>query len=105
MLAVGLSDDKRAAERVKLLSNLGIDVAAIAAQLNGGETVRIELATETIPVPLTAKLWSDAIFGRPIAAAQLFAEIMGDRRAALLAHGLAALDDDTLRYFRRTRTC
>ncbi len=99
MLSVGLSDDKRAVERVKLLSNLGIDVAALAAQLNGGETVRIELATETIPVPLTARLWSDAIFGRPIAAGQLFAEIMGDRRAALLALGLAALDDDTLRYF------
>ena len=99
MLTVTLSGDKRAVERVKLLANLGIDVAAVAAQLNGGETVRIELATETIPVPLTAKLWSDAIFGRPIAPAQLFGEILTDRRAALLAHGLAALDDDTLRYF------
>jgi len=98
MLTVGLSDEKRAADRVKLLSDLGIDVASLAEKLNGGETVRIELPTETIPVPLTAKLWSDAIFGRSIASDQLFAEILADRRAALVALGLSALDDDTLRY-------
>jgi hypothetical protein len=98
-LTVVVSDEKRAVERIKLLSNLGIDVAKLAAQLNGGETVRVELGTEMIPVPLTAKLWSDAIFGRPIPPGQLFAEILANRRAALLALGLSALDDDTLRYF------
>jgi hypothetical protein len=98
-LTVVVSDEKRAVERIKLLSNLGIDVAKLAAQLNGGETVRVELATETIPVPLSAKLWSDVIFGRPTPPGQLFAEILANRRAALLALGLSALDDDTLRYF------
>ena len=98
-LTVGPSDDKRAIERMKLLSNLGVDVAKLAVQLNGGETVRIQFASETVPVPLTAKFWSDAIFGRSIAPGQLFAEILADRRAALLVVGLAALDDDTLRYF------
>jgi len=97
-LTVEPSNDKRAAERIKLVANLGIDLAKLATQLNGGETVRIEVATDTVPVPLTARLWSDAIFQRPVTAGQLFAEIMADRRAALLAHGLAAIDDETLRY-------
>jgi hypothetical protein len=90
--------DKRALDRVKLLSALGIDLARLAATLNAGDAVRIEVPRETIPVPLTARIWSDAIFQRPVLATQLFAEIMADRRAALLAHGLAGVDDETLRY-------
>jgi hypothetical protein len=97
-LTVEPSNDKRAAARIKLVASLGIDLRTLAAQLNGGETVRIEVATDTVPVPLTAKLWSDAIFQRPVTAGELFPEIMADRRAALLAHGLAAVDDDTLGY-------
>ncbi len=61
-------------------------------------TVLSDHATETVPVPLTAKVWSDALFHRPVAASTLFVAIVSDRRAALVAHGLAALDDQTLRY-------
>src|SRR5258706_4093786 len=53
---------------------------------------------DTVPVPLTAALWSAALFHRPVTASMLFAEIVSDRRAALLAHGLAALDEETIRY-------
>ena len=55
MLTVVPSDDRRAVDRVKLLSTMGVDVATLAAQLNRGETVRIEFATDTVPVPLTAQ--------------------------------------------------
>ena len=53
---------------------------------------------ETVPVPLSAKVWSDAVFQRPVEAAALFPAIIADRRAALLCYGLAALDDETLQF-------
>jgi hypothetical protein len=52
--------------------------------------------TDTVPVPLSAKVWSDTVFHRPVDVAALFAAIIADRRAALLCFGLAALDDETL---------
>jgi hypothetical protein len=54
--------------------------------------------TSRVPVPLTAASWGRAIFRRPIDADQLVAAIISDRRASLLCHGLAALDDDTLEF-------
>ncbi len=51
-----------------------------------------------VPVPLTAASWSRAIFRRPIDADQLVAAIIGDRRASLMCHTLAALDDETLEF-------
>jgi len=51
-----------------------------------------------VPVPLTAASWSRAIFRRTIDADQLVAAIISDRRASLLCHGLAALDDETLEF-------
>jgi len=56
------------------------------------------LESDSVPVPLGSRLWSDAIFHRRVDASMLFASIVADRRAALLAVGLAALDDETLRY-------
>ncbi|MGE0702303.1 MAG: hypothetical protein AB7F99_03425 [Vicinamibacterales bacterium] len=51
-----------------------------------------------VPVPLTAAFWSDAVFGRPVDASQLFHAIASDPNAALLAYGLAGLDDATLEF-------
>jgi len=51
-----------------------------------------------VPVPLTAASWSRAIFRRPIDADQLVAAIISDRRASLMCHTLAALDDETLEF-------
>jgi hypothetical protein len=56
-------------------------------------------ASELVPVPLTAAIWSDAIFARQVSRDELAIAILGDRSASLVAHGLAALDDDTLDYF------
>jgi len=41
--------------------------------------------------------WGE-ILHRPVAATELFAAIFADARTALLCHGLAALDDETLQY-------
>ena len=54
---------------------------------------------DLVPVPLTADLWSTAIFHRTVAPRELVAAIVADRSAALLCLGLASLDDGTLAFF------
>ncbi len=67
------------------------------ASMRTGAAVEV-VQTETVPVPLSAKVWSDAVFRRPIDVDALFPAIIADRRAALLGYGLAALDDETLQF-------
>src|SRR5439155_7100935 len=96
--SVERANDNRAADRIKLLSDIGVDAADLATQFNAGKTVHVAIASDTVPVPLNASLWSDAVLHRPVAPAALFAAIVSDRRAAMLAHGLASLDEETIRY-------
>jgi hypothetical protein len=96
--SVERTDNKQAAERLRLFADLGVDLAQLATRLNNGEAVRVDLPTETVPVPLTAALWSTAVFQHPVALPALFSAIIGDRQAALVCHGLAALDDETLQF-------
>jgi len=70
----------------------------LTSYLRSTGTVNARGGGPTVPVPLSAKVWSDAVFRRPIAADVLFGEIIANRRAALLCYGLAALDDGTLRF-------
>ena len=56
------------------------------------------LAPVLVPVPLSADLWSQAVFRRQVTTADLIEAIMADREAALLARGLAGLDDETLEF-------
>ena len=60
-----------------------------------GETA----ASELVPVPLRPEIWNDAIFHRRVALDDLVTTIVADRHAALLCHGLTALDDETLEFF------
>ncbi|MBI3491010.1 MAG: hypothetical protein HY047_04350 [Acidobacteria bacterium] len=53
---------------------------------------------ELVPVPLTADVWSDAIFHRRVPREELITSIVADRTATLICHGLISLDDDTLAY-------
>jgi hypothetical protein len=53
---------------------------------------------ETVPVPLTADVWSSAIFKRRMTPRELIPAILVDRSAAMLCLGLTALDDRTLGY-------
>jgi hypothetical protein len=54
--------------------------------------------SEMVPAPLTADVWSDAIFHRRVARDELVSAIVADRTATLMCHGLIALDDETLAY-------
>lgn len=51
---------------------------------------------ETAPLPLDPSIWRDTILKRDVPDAGLFSAILSDRRTALLYHGLASLDDETL---------
>jgi len=55
--------------------------------------------SELVPVPLTAEIWSRAVFHRKVSREELVGAIVGDHTASLLCHGLTALDDETLAYF------
>ena len=52
--------------------------------------------SDTVPLPLDPGIWRETILQQPVPDRQLVAAILDDRRAALLYHGLAALDDETL---------
>ena len=52
--------------------------------------------SDTVPLPLDPGIWRETILQQPVPDSQLVAAILADRRAALLYHGLAGLDDETL---------
>jgi hypothetical protein len=54
-------------------------------------------ASETVPLPLPLGVWS-RILGRDVSPQDLFAGILSDRQAALIAYGLSALDPPTLAF-------
>lgn len=51
--------------------------------------------TVVLPSPLSAGVWSNAVFGRAVPAHRLFAEILNDPNARLLFHGLSGMDAET----------
>jgi hypothetical protein len=56
----------------------------------------IEKTSDTVPLPLDPGIWRETILQQQVPDRQLVAAILDDRRAALLYHGLASLDDETL---------
>lgn len=64
----------------------------LAAQLGaaGGEP------RDRVPLPLDTSIWRETLLNPRVADRDIAAAILSDRSAALLYHGLAALDDDTL---------
>lgn len=90
--------DREAAARVAMLADVGIDLDSLATRLNAGETVRLTVEGDRVPVPFSAAFWSQHIFQASVASRDLVATILGDRRASLLARGLLSLDDATLEY-------
>ena len=98
-------------DRARFVAEIARAVYADSASGAGEESRRYRLrahlmragatpgaAVDLVPVPLTPAVWSRAVFHRPLPAGELFAAVILDRNAALLAHGLAALDDETLRF-------
>lgn len=51
---------------------------------------------ETVPLPLDRSIWRDTLLRRDVPDAQLIGAILSDLRTALVYHGLAALNDETL---------
>jgi hypothetical protein len=51
---------------------------------------------EVVPLPLDVSIWRETILKKPVPDAQILSAILADRSAALLYHGLAGLDDETL---------
>ncbi len=88
--------EEEAAGRVALLTSLGMNLADVATRLNAGGTIKLEIPSETVPIPLQRSVWESVIFERKTP--HLLAAILADRRAALLCRGLAALDDETLAF-------
>jgi hypothetical protein len=88
-----------AAGRRQALEWAGVPLADWIKRLNAGETVRVEIPSERVPLPLSPEIWASAIVHRPVPPEQLAAAILGDRRAAFMYHGLMALDDETLAFF------
>jgi len=54
--------------------------------------------TDLVPVPLSAEVWSRAVFQRKVTKDELVGAIIADHTASLICHGLAGLDDQTLEY-------
>ncbi|MGB7219155.1 MAG: hypothetical protein WBD07_10140 [Vicinamibacterales bacterium] len=55
-------------------------------------------STERVLMPLTSRVWSDAVFRRQVGPTEILVTILGDNQASLLCHGLASIDADTLQY-------
>ncbi|HSC26943.1 MAG TPA: hypothetical protein VLD67_06690 [Vicinamibacterales bacterium] len=57
--------------------------------------------TDTLPLPLSADVWSSAVFGRIVAPERLAGAILRSRNASLLYAGLLSLDDETRAWMER----
>lgn len=70
-----------------------------SARAKGGAPRVAVGPADIVPIPLTANVWSEAIFHRKVAAENMVLTIVADREAALLCLGLSQLDDETLEFF------
>jgi hypothetical protein len=64
----------------------------LRAAIAGAPSVRGEL----VPLPLDASIWRESLLDRQVPDDQIIGAILADRRTALLYHGLAGLNDETL---------
>ena len=51
---------------------------------------------DRVPLPLDASIWRETLLTRQVRDSEIIPAILSERTSALLYHGLAALDDDTL---------
>jgi hypothetical protein len=51
---------------------------------------------ETVPLPLDVSIWRETLLERQVPDNEIIGAILSDRSTALLYHGLAGLDDETL---------
>ena len=78
-------------ERQEALARVGKHLDAMVAAPS--------VAVDRVPSPIPAALWPLVAFDSDVPPSSLFLAIVRSRRASLLYHGLAALDEETLTYF------
>jgi hypothetical protein len=83
------AQDSRDSEASRLRAHL-----ALVDRIDGNRS-------DLVPMPLPLAIWNEVAFGGSVTREHLFVAVMSDPQAALLARGLAGLDDETLRFFVR----
>ncbi len=91
-------DEGPVGERRRWLQRAGIDVDRLVRDLNAGETVTVAPVIDQVPLPLPAEVLTRVIAAPEPLAGSLATAILGDRRAALIYHGLAGMDESTRAY-------
>lgn len=89
---------REAAARSTAVSDVGVDLDAVVTRLNAGETVRIEVPSDQVPIPFGPLYWANTFFRQKLEPRDIITAILLDRRASLICRGLMALDDPTLAY-------
>lgn len=70
--------------------------AKLRAALQAAFSQRGPRPVDSVPLPLDPSIWRETLLARQVPDAEIIAAILADRDLALLYHGLAALDDETL---------
>lgn len=91
--------NREAVARAAAVADVGVDIEAIVSRLNAGETMRIEVPSDQVPIPFGPLYWSATFFRQKLEPRDILTAILLDRRASLLCRGLMALDEPTLTYF------
>lgn len=90
--------DSDATARREALSAAGYPVPDLDGRLNAGEAVPIEPVSFAIPSPLSAEVWRDVIFERPVQGERLAFRLLTDRQAAFLYYGLLSMTPETVEF-------
>ena len=97
--AARVDDGDSAQARRASLRAAGLTVDDLDRRLNAGEAVAFELPAFDVPLPLTAGMWRDTVLRSRAGDGELLGlRILGDRRAALLYHGLLSMPAGTRRF-------
>jgi hypothetical protein len=83
---------------VRTLFSLGMAEGDMRLRLKMREVIEAGKGEkgETVPLPLDVSIWRETLLPRPVPDDQIVGAILLDRDTALLYHGLAGLDDETL---------
>ena len=83
------------APRQAALKLAGLDAASVVFDFNAGRPLRLDLPSDTVPLPLPIAAWRTL---PGVAGSSLPGAILRDQRASWLYYGLCGMDDETRRY-------
>ena len=85
-----------------MFADAGLNLDGIEDRLNAGESIKLELPSFTVPLPMTPQWWSYVVFGQQVPPERLFHAIIADDKASFLYYGLASVDPATRAYLAAT---